>query len=375
MKLERTLGQCVGAHHGPTLIVTGAIHGNEPAGAIAATRVCAALRPARVRGEVLVLGGNLAAAAIDQRGVEVDLNRLWTPALVAALRAADPRKDRPEQREQRALLAAFDAARARARGPIIGLDLHTTSGGGPPFSVAGDTLRNLALAMALPIPLILGLEESLDGTLLQYFGTRGEACMTVETGQHADPAAVGLHEAVIWLTLVASGVLAPDAVPDRERYVAALREAAGRVPRTMELMYRHPIDARSDFAMRPGYRGFQPVKKGEVLATERGEPVRAPVGGRILMPLYQPQGSDGFFIVKDLGPISRAASRTLRALQAHALLPWLPGLARSPDQRNVLHVRRKHARVIRAAELLGYRRRREQHGVETLSRSGEFSEP
>ena len=37
-----------------------------------------------------------------------------------------------------------------------------------PFVLMSDTLANRKLAFALPIPVILGLEESIDGTLLEH---------------------------------------------------------------------------------------------------------------------------------------------------------------------------------------------------------------
>ena len=57
-----------------------------------------------------------------------------------------------------------------------------------------DTLRNRRLARALPVPVILGLEENVDGTLLEYATERGHTVIVVESGRHDDPAAVELHE-------------------------------------------------------------------------------------------------------------------------------------------------------------------------------------
>jgi succinylglutamate desuccinylase len=52
--------------------------------------------------------------------------------------------------------------------------------------------------------------------------------------------------------------------------------------------------------MRPGYVNFQPIQQGEHLANDTTGPVLAPEDGLILMPLYQPQGSDGFFVVQEI---------------------------------------------------------------------------
>lgn len=67
---------------------------------------------------------------------------------------------------KRELLEEIDAALARRRGPVIFLDLHTTSAAGTPFTIIADTLLNRRLALSLPAPVILGLEEHLEGTTL-----------------------------------------------------------------------------------------------------------------------------------------------------------------------------------------------------------------
>ena len=43
---------------------------------------------------------------------------------------------------------------------------------------------------------------------------------------------------------------------------------------------------------------FQTIKTGDVLAHNEHGPVSSPMDGLILMPKYQPQGDDGFFIVQ-----------------------------------------------------------------------------
>ena len=47
--------------------------------------------------------------------------------------------------------------------------------------------------------------------------------------------------------------------------------------------------------MEPGFANIQRTTGGTLLARDgRGE-IRAPFDGLVLLPLYQPQGSDGFF--------------------------------------------------------------------------------
>ena len=51
--------------------------------------------------------------------------------------------------------------------------------------------------------------------------------------------------------------------------------------------------------MLPGFEGFQKITAGQLLAYDDGVEVRAPMDGRILMPLYQQKGNEGFFIVDE----------------------------------------------------------------------------
>jgi succinylglutamate desuccinylase len=48
------------------------------------------------------------------------------------------------------------------------------------------------------------------------------------------------------------------------------------------------------------YNNFDPIAKGEVLAYDKNGPIKSPYGGLILMPLYQKQGDDGFFVIQEI---------------------------------------------------------------------------
>ena len=51
--------------------------------------------------------------------------------------------------------------------------------------------------------------------------------------------------------------------------------------------------------MRPGFQNLQPVNTSELLAKDQGKEVLAPFEGRVVLPCYQTQGNDGFFISVD----------------------------------------------------------------------------
>lgn len=355
-EFPRCLGRYATGRPGPRVVVCGGLHGNEPAGVLAARRVLDRLqreRPA-LRGELLGLAGNLAALAAGRRYLSVDLNRVWRPHHLEAARNGGPRN--PEEEELGALIAAFDAM----EGPLTVLDLHTTSGESPPFTIMSDTLRNRRVAFALPPTVILGLEETVDGTLLEYLTERGHAAVVVEAGQHEAPASVDIHEAVIWMGLAATGALAPREVPDYAAHRARLREASRDMPRVVELRHRHPVAADDGFRMEPGFRGLQRVARGDLLGRDRRGEIRAPQRGRIVLPLYQELGDDGFFLVRRVSRVWLGLSALLRWLRLGRILWWLPGVERHPDQPNALRVDPRVARwlVIEIFHLLGFRRRR-----------------
>ncbi|MHC4819831.1 MAG: hypothetical protein ACYTF8_17430, partial [Planctomycetota bacterium] len=278
------------------------------------------------------------------------------PASLRAVRDGGPRS--PEEEELRALVELFEGLNDDR--PLICLDLHTTSGEGPPFTIMSDTPRNRRIAFALPTTVILGLEETVDGTLLQYLTERGHTALVVEAGQHDAPGSIDIHEAVIWLGLIAAGALTPREVPDFAAHRARLRDASRGQPRVVELRHRHPVDANDGFRMEPGFRGLQPVARGELLARDRRGEIRAPQRGRILLPLYQEQGDDGFLLVRRVSRVWLGLSALLRRLRLGRALPWLPGVERHPTQPNALRVDPRVARwpAVEVFHLFGFRRRR-----------------
>lgn len=352
---------------GRTVVFVGGLHGNEPAGVEALHRVFAGLAAAdEVRGEVLAVVGNRAALRRGVRFVDVDMNREWWPEAVVG---PTPRVATAEDTERRALLEAIEPTLRRADGPPIVVDLHTASGDSPPFLTLGDTLRNRKLAQAIPLPMVLGLEEQLAATFLEYVNNRGCVTLGCEGGRHDDPAAVDHLEAVAWLVLAAAGVVDGARIPGDPRTL--LRDAARGHPAVVEVRYRHEVPRGRTFAMEPGFRSFQAVDAGQRLgAWGDGRPVVAPEGGRLLMPLYQTQGDDAFFLTRDVRRFWLGVSTLLRRFGVDRVAPLLPGVRRHPYIAGAVIVDRRVARwyTVEIFHLLGYRREVEQGHSLILSR-------
>jgi succinylglutamate desuccinylase len=359
---------------GPTLVVVAGLHGNEPAGIEAVDRVATALAPraGSLRGRALALLGNRSALDRGLRFLDRDLNRAWTPERVVALRNGYQPVG-VEDVEQRALLQALDDVIGAARGPVYLLDLHTTSGDGGPFSTIADTLANRAFALALPVPLVLGLEELIPGTLHDYLGRRGCVTLAFEAGQHLEHAAVDRAEAAIWLTLAAAGLAPEPALPELAASRKLLSRSGRGLPRVLEMRYRHGVEVADGFRMQPGYLNFQRVARGEVVAHDRSGPVPVHESARILMPLYQVQGEDGFFVVREFRPVWLHLSYGLRRMRADRVVHWLPGVSRHPERAGALVVNRRLARwfALQLLHLLGYRRHEEDGARLVVLRQGD----
>jgi predicted deacylase len=298
----RIIDRVRGEAAGPTLVVVGGVHGNEPAGVEAARLVLGRLRADNVpvRGEVVGLVGNVRALAARRRYLARDLNRLWTAERVDEARGAGDRPgtvtlDGAELTEQVELVAELDEIIAAARGPVVALDLHTTSAAGIPFGVVGGTPAHRALAKDFPLPGIVGLEEMLAGVLTGYLGARGLVTLAVEGGQSGSAEAAANLEAVLTIALAASGCVAPEDVSGLAAAQSVLAKARGELPPLIEVVHRHAVEPGHDFAMEPGFANIQRTAAGTLLATDRTGEIRAPFDGWVLLPLYQSQGSDGFF--------------------------------------------------------------------------------
>ena len=153
---SRELGHSRGARPGPTLVLIGGVHGNEPGGVAAIRAVLGQLGRVEHRGEVVGLAGNLAALERGVRCNQRDLNRGWSEERLAALLDADPSTLANEDLEQRQLAARLAELSAQAVGPMAVLDLHSMSGPGAPFTCMADVVRNRKLAFGLPIPVVVG---------------------------------------------------------------------------------------------------------------------------------------------------------------------------------------------------------------------------
>ncbi len=284
---------------GPRLIVTGAVHGNEIAGTRGILRVVQALDA----GALLLQRGSLTLLPVTnplawqrgQRNGERNLNRNLYP------------NSTPQDFEDRIanvlcpLLAEHDVL----------LDLHSFQAQGEPFVMLGPPDNTGALEpfaharQEQALALRLGPRRIVEGWLwtyaegvrrrlartpaqdragllstdprygvgtTEYMRSQGGWALTLECGQHGDPAAPEVAWRAITNTLAQLGMVdAPAPQPVAQPQLLRLAEVIDRL---------HPEDRFSR-----AWASFDAVRRGDTIGTRHdGTPVQAPGDGFIVFP-------------------------------------------------------------------------------------------
>jgi len=362
IKFDRLIGNYTQNIPGPTLLFIGGIHGNEPAGVLALTQVFEEIQNSSIpiKGEIYAFAGNLKALLKNKRFIEQDLNRIWKVERIKELENenVDEKNESIEEKEQREL---YDAIKFvfKLKNPVYVFDLHTTSSESRPFITIADTLRNRNFAMKFPLPIILGIEEQIVGTLLNYINELGLIAMGFESGQHDAESSIAIHRASIWLSLIYSGCLNDKDLPNLSKHYATLKSHSENGNKVFEVRYRYEISEGERFRMIEGFKNFQPIKRRQLLAETNIGSIRSHENGMVFLPLYQNLGNDGYFIVHEIKPFWLKISAALRKKNIQKFLPLLPGIKKHPFNGNSLIVNQKIARwfVIEFFHLLGYRRK------------------
>jgi succinylglutamate desuccinylase len=311
MENARIIGSYSGDTHGALFFVVTTLHGNEPAGEKAVRTLLRLLQEEKNKqpafdfaGKMVGLVANTAAAAKKTRYIDTDMNRIWTTERIAFIDNEPAEKlIISEEREIKGLLDVMRNEIATYKPQqIFLLDLHTTTADGGIFTVVPRSEASEKIAMTLFAPVITGFDGLLQGTLTSFMNGKFEhlpcTTLTFESGQHDDPESVTNAVSAIINTLRAIGCVKPEDVEDK--HDERLRARAAALPKKATLVYRHAISASDNFKMRPGFRNFQAVKKKEVLADDRKGTIKAIDNALIIMPLYQKQGNDGFFLVREV---------------------------------------------------------------------------
>jgi predicted deacylase len=281
---------------GPRLIVTGAVHGNETHGTLGIRRVLAEIE----RGELRIVRGvvtfvpitNAKAHALKQRNGDRNLNRRLQPSAVP--------RDNEDHIANRLcpLLAEHEVL----------LDLHSFRSPGRPFVMRGPADNTGPLEpfrherAEAQLAAHVGVDRVVDGWLsayargverrralaltpgavhedpaygvgtTEYMRSVGGYAVTLECGQHEDPAGPEVAYRAIRRTLALLGLVdeAPPVAPARFECLTLA-----------EVIDRH---AQGDRFAR-SWTSFDPLAEGELIALRAdGSEVRAPRAGYIVFP-------------------------------------------------------------------------------------------
>lgn len=360
-KNERIIIQFENEKTGPTVVFFGGVHGNEKAGLKAFQMLKKIILSQRefLKGNVYAIVGNLKGVAQNKRFIDEDLNRMFTKKSVFSIIQNKNQQLNSEQVEQKELLNCIHTILEKNKGPFYFIDFHTTSSKTLPFITINDAMINRRFAKCFPVPVVLGIEEYLEGPLLSYINQLGYVSLGFESGQHEEVEAIKNAYAFCCLSLVFSGVIDQKHLSSFNKHYHILKKNNGGIEKTFEVIYRYSIKENELFKMLPNFKSFQNIKKGAVLALSGGQNIKSPSRGKLFMPLYQTQGRDGFFIIKNIPKLFLKLSAILRKLKVENLLVCLPGIARDENDPEILTVNLTIARFLAKPifHLLGYRSR------------------
>jgi len=340
----------------PTVVFFGGIHGNEKAGVIALKQLRNTIDSTVLKGNVYGILGNLKALSEDQRYIDKDLNRLWTKAKIEHILAK--KTCNTEEAQLVELFELLQDILKNNNGPFYFIDLHTTSSKTLPFITINDALINRGFSKLFPVPIVLGIEEYLEGALLSYINTLGYVSIGFESGQHTDYSSVENNIAFIHLALVFSGIL-DDTDTDVQTHLKTLKLASESDDDFYEIVHLQNITSEDNFKMKAGFKSFQPITKGTPVAHFNNTEIHSDYNGHMFMPLYQNKGNEGFFIIKPIKPFFLKLSSLLRRIKTDSLLAYLPGVSWVNKQEGILQVNLKVAKFFAKPlfHLLGYRNR------------------
>lgn len=308
---DRIIGRYEGVSKGPLLICIGGMHGNESAGIRALELMLKMLEVEPItnesfayKGRFLALKGNLNAIQQGVRYIDQDLNRSWTAEIIKKVTNADPTQLQNEEAELKDIhQTIIDEIDTYQPTELIFLDLHTTTATGGIFTIPYEDEISINISKNLYAPVVLGLLEGIHGTFLHYFNSthfpnHKIAAICFESGQHNDPLSINRAIAAITNCMRAIGSVRREDVSHRHNYM--LQTYSQGLPPISHLLHKHSIHPEDKFEMKPGFKNFDFVKEGTLLACDQNGDIVCPYDCRILMPLYQKQGNDGFFLIKDV---------------------------------------------------------------------------
>ena len=273
----------------PHLGIVAAVHGNEPCGLVALSRIRRAVEAGELdlrAGTLVLIHGNPDATAEGRRYTKggVDLNRILDYHFVDGL---PPSRWTPEHHRALALrpvLESLDAA----------LDLHSTTAPTPPFAITSRLPSSRKLAEQLGLRhLTVGWEAPglvSDRVMIGFLARRDVPGVGVECGQHHHPEAGEVAYGTAVRFMVAHGVVDP---PNATATTG--RHSPPVVVQVAEAIKKPSADFRFEREL----GGLQHLRAGDLLGSDRNLEFRLKHDGYVLMP------NDGVPVGQDMLYLAR----------------------------------------------------------------------
>lgn len=291
--ISRLIGKYSSGETGPLLLITAAVHGNEPSGVRALENIFTELhntKPA-IKGTLVGLVGNLEALKRGRRFIDEDLNRTWTRE---NLEKRHP--DSSEQYEMGQIMDELNLILSKEFTDNYFIDCHTTSSESLPYISVQEVGKNDAFAHKFPLHIIRGFSDIVDGSIDKYLSKQGFTGFTFEGGQHDAKMTLANQETMIWLAMKEINELDFGELSINHD----ITEHFSGEQKTYKIIYRYGLGSNDEFEMEPGFKNFEKISRGQLLAVKNGKPVKSEWDATIFMPLYQPQGNDGFFVIEEV---------------------------------------------------------------------------
>ena len=291
----------VGKAEGLTLVVLGAVHGNEKCGTEALHR----LKPRLDSGAVKLKAGKLIfipitnpeAYAAGKRFLERNLNRSLYPKPPEVCKAYEDHLDSQ-------ICAVLDQADYL-------LDIHSYTVGGPPFmflSGVDEKEKEFAAALGVTRSFVWGWSAAFKNSNLpekdswgtnEYARSVGARGVTLECGQHADPQNADVAYTAIMRAMLHLGLVG-EATVERELAGIALPPPGDwQFAKMVTVIKNEPATLAKPF------RHFEPVKKDQLLATMGdGRSITAAFDGFTILPnISVVRGGELVYLAVDEEPL------------------------------------------------------------------------
>jgi uncharacterized protein len=283
---------------GPRLLILGRIHGNEPCGTIGIERVGARLQSGDMKLSsgclTLVPVCNPRAADANQRLIDVNLNRFMEV------------KETPRYYEERLM----NELCPMLQDCDVLLDIHSYTAGGAPFALRGPDnsgKRELEEALVKATGTEIMFHDfagaykasgqaydpvAATGTT-EYARRYGAYGITLECGQHDDPASADHAERAIYGVLLHFGMIDAVQVPEH------LRPTPPKKLQSLRMAYVQYREHDGVFVH--AWKQMDMIKAGTVIARYAdGRDVVAPIDGVMVMPhATTPVHTEWFYLAQE----------------------------------------------------------------------------